>query len=127
LLEPAKVPLGGYLDSAGRWFLAAFDYRLWSLLIILTFVFFTLWRRWRYESWPTRDDYLHLLFSLAGCIGGITIPVVFLLTKPPAIDMLSGPLFLLLGLGVPILIFGEAIPRLKALLFPREAPKPPHS
>jgi hypothetical protein len=30
--------------------------------------------------------------------------------------MLSGPLFLFFGLGgVPILIFGEAIPRLKAL------------
>jgi hypothetical protein len=108
----------------GRWFLSTFDYRFWGIAFVCALVLFSLWRRYRYKGWPVRDDYVHLLFSLAGSIGGITIPIVFLLTKPPAIDMLSGPLFLLVGLGVPILIFGEALPRLKALFFPPEAPKP---
>jgi hypothetical protein len=125
LLAPVTVSGGGHLDSTGRWFLATFDYQIWGLVIVSVFVFFSLWRRWRYRSWPVRNDYVHLLFSLAGCIGGVTIPVVFLLTKPPALDMLSGPLFLLIGLGVPILIFGEAIPRLKTLFLPPEAPRPP--
>lgn len=123
MLQPT-VTSGGRLDSAGRWFLATFDYRVWGIVFFCAFVLFSLWRRCRYKSWPVRDDYVHLLFSLAGSVGGITIPIVFLLTKPPAIDMLSGPLFLLVGLGVPILIFGEAIPRLKALFFPPEAPRP---
>jgi hypothetical protein len=113
------------MDSIGRWFLATFDYQMWTLIFVGTFLIFAIWRRWYYKSWPSRDDYVHLLFSLGGCIGGVTIPVIFLFTKPPAIEMLSTPLFLMLGLGVPILVFGEAMPRLKALFFPREAPKPP--
>ena len=123
LLQPTVVS-GGRLDSMGRWFLVTFDYRVWGIAFFCALVLFSLWRRFRYKGWPVRDDYVHMLFSLAGCIGGVTIPIVFLLTKPPAIDMLSGPLFLLVGLGVPILIFGEAIPRLKALFFPPEAPRP---
>ena len=123
MLQPTVLS-GGRLDTTGRWFLATFDYRVWGIIFFGTLVLFSLWRRFRYKSWPVRDDYLHLLYGLAGCIGGVTIPIVFLLTKPPAIDMLSGPLFIFVGLGVPILIFGEAIPRLKALFFPREAPRP---
>ena len=119
--------MGVRLDAYGRWFLATFDYRVWGFIFLLVFLLFSLWRRFHYKSWPTRDDFLHLLFSLIGCIGGITAAIVFLVTKPPAVDMLSGPLFLLLGIGVPVLIFGEAIPRLKALFLPPEAPKPPAS
>ena len=65
-----------------------------------------------------------MLLSLLGCIGGITIPVVFLITKPPAIELLSGPLLVLIGLAVPILVFGTALPRLNSMLFPAEAPNP---
>ncbi len=65
-----------------------------------------------------------MLLSLLGCIGGITIPVVFLITKPPAVELLSGPLLVLVGLAVPILVFGTALPRLNSLLFPAEAPNP---
>jgi hypothetical protein len=64
--------------------------------------------------------------SLTGSIGGITAMVVFLFTKPPAIDMLSTPMLLFLGLIVPIVIFGNAFPRLQALCFPTQAPKPPY-
>lgn len=124
LLQAAGASLGGHLDSAGRWFLAAFDYRVQGLSILIALLFFASWRRLGSSKWPTRDDFFRLLFGLIACIGGITISVVFLLTKPPAIEMLSSPLLLLLGLGVPILIFGEAIPKLKALLFPREVHRP---
>jgi len=58
-------------------------------------------------------------------IGGFTVMVVFLLTKPPAIDMLSTQTLALLGLLVPIVIFAKAYPQLKTLLFPPQAPKPP--
>jgi hypothetical protein len=125
LLALATASGAGHLDSIGRWFLATFDYQLWAVVFVFTFVLFTFWRRWRYKSWPAQDDYVHLLFSLVSCIGGVIIPIVFLATKPPAIDILSTPLLLLIGLGVPILIFGKAIPLLKALFLPPEAPRPP--
>jgi hypothetical protein len=108
----------------GRAFLSTFDYQVWGITILVVIVGFCLWRRLRYKSWPAQSDCFHLLLSLIGCIGGITIPVVFLITKPPAIDLLSGPHFVLIGLAVPIIIFGAAIPRLKALFFPSEAPSP---
>ena len=123
MIAPAPAS-SGRLDSLGRWFLATIDYQIWGLVILVALLLFCLWRGLRYKSWPARNDYFHLLLSLVGCIGGVTIPVVFLITKPPAIDMLSGPLLVIIGLGIPILIFGEALPRLKSLFFPSEAPRP---
>jgi hypothetical protein len=58
-------------------------------------------------------------------IGGLIVMVVFLFTNPPAIEKLSGQTLALLGLLVPIIIFGKTYPQLKALFFPPEAPKPP--
>ena len=109
----------------GRCFLATVDYQWWGLTILVVLVGFCIWRRWRYKSWPAQADCFHLLLSLVGCIGGVTIPVVFLITKPPAVDLLTGSHFVLIGLAVPVLIFGAALPRLKALFSPSEAPSPP--
>jgi hypothetical protein len=124
LLAPATAQSGSHLDRIGRLILATFDYQAWGGTILVVLVCFCVWRKWRYKSWPAQADCFHVLLSLLGCIGGITIPVVFLMTKPPATDMLAGPHFVLIGLAVPILIFGAALPRLKALFFPSEAPRP---
>lgn len=114
-----------FLDSVGRYFLAKSDYRIYGLLGLLAVAGFGVWRRLRYRSWPTHQDCIGFVISLAAMIGGVAVMVVFLLTKPPAIDMLSGETLALLGLLVPFVIFGNAYPRLLALIFPREAPKPP--
>lgn len=114
-----------YLDTVGRWILATCEYRVLGIFVILVLIVFSLWRRYRYESWPTREDYYHLAVSLVGSVGGFTAAVVFLFTKPPAIDLLSGPTLLFLGVIVPIVVIGHAFPRLKVLFFPPEAPKPP--
>lgn len=63
--------------------------------------------------------------NLAGALGGVTIFVVFLLTKPPAFEALSSTSLVLIGIVVPIVLMGIAFPRLRALFFPPEAPKPP--
>jgi len=113
------------LDSVGRYFLSTLDYRLYGLLALVFTGAFALWRKVRYESWPTHQDCIAFVIGLAAMIGGVAVMMVFLLTKPPAVDMLSGEALALLGLLVPFVIFGNAYPRLRALLFPREAPKPP--
>jgi hypothetical protein len=120
----SAVILGGRLDSFGRWILEVFDYRVLGLIVLLAILLFCGWRRFRYKIWPSRDDCFQVGMSLIASIGGITAAVVFLFTKPPAIEKLSTPMLLFLGLIVPIVIFGNAFPRLKALYFPEEVPKP---
>ena len=121
----SAVILGGRLDSIGRWILAVFDYRVWGIIALIIVLVFFFWRQFRYKSWPTGDDCFQLGMSLTGTVVGITIMLVFLFTKPPAIEMLSGGMLIFLGLIAPIVIFGYAVPRLSALFFPPEAPKPP--
>jgi len=127
LFELASVIFAGRLDSIGRWILEVFDYRILGLIVLLAIILFCFWRRLRYKIWPSRDDCFQVAMSLIGSIGGITAALVFLFTKPPAIEKLSTPMLLFLGLIVPIVIFGNAFPRLKALYFPAQAPTPPQN
>ena len=114
-----------HLDSIARWILTTCDVAVLGITIICVMLSFCFWRRFRYKLWPSRDDYFHLTMSLIGTIGGFTASLVFLFTKPPAVDLLSGPTLLFLGLIVPIVVIGTAFPQLKVLFFPTEAPKPP--
>ncbi len=97
---------------------------MYGLIALASVGAFCVWRRLRYHSWPTHLECISLALILPAMIGGLTVPVVFLLTKPPATDMLSTQALVLLGLLVPIVIFGNVYPRLRALLFPPQAPKP---
>jgi hypothetical protein len=114
-----------YLDSAARWILATCGVAVLGIILITVLVGFCFWRRLRYKQWPSQMDYFHLTLSLIGTIGGFTATLVFLFTKPPAVDLLSAPTLLFLGLIVPIVVIGTAFPQLKVLFFPTEAPKPP--
>jgi len=58
-------------------------------------------------------------------IGGFVVGVVFLLTKPPAVQLLSQHALLTIGILVPIVSFGYAFPRLRALFSPPARPVPP--
>jgi hypothetical protein len=49
---------------------------------------------------------------------------VLLSTSPPAIELLPTNSLLLIGLIVPIIVFGYAFPKLWALFLPPQAPKP---
>ena len=109
------------LDSLGRWYLRT-DYRIIGLIILAIVLIFTFWRHWRYKSSPSKDDYLTLVLSLLSIAGGLPVCAAFLLTKPPAIDMLPGSAFALIGLLVPIILFGYGLPKLKVLFFPQQAP-----
>jgi len=110
------------LDSVGRWFLREVDYRVYGLCILAIALFFVVWRRWRYRSWPSEGDYLKLGLSLLGIASGLPVCAVFLLTKPPAIEMVSGLSLAAIGVLVPIIAFAYGLPRLKVLFFPKEAP-----
>jgi len=121
--SPSNPIIGGVLDSVGRYFLSTLDYRLYGLIALAAVGAFCVWRRLRYRSWPTHLDCISFALILPAMIAGLTVMVVFLLTKPPAIDTLSAQTLVLLGLLVPIVIFGNAYSRLRALLFPVQTSK----
>ena len=113
------------LDSVGRWFLREVDYRVCGLVVLAVVLFFVFWRRRQYRSWPSVDDCVKLVSSLLGIAGGLLVCAVFLLTKPPAIEELSGLWLAAIGLIVPVVTIFYGAPRLKALFFPKEAPRQP--
>ena len=87
------------------------DYRYYGLLISIAIVLLILWRRLKYGSWPRLEDYIALITSIVGILGGTTIGIVFLFTKPPAIDLLPSQSLLLVGLFTPILMYSYTFPR----------------
>ncbi len=115
------------LNSAGRWALRVVDYRIYGMLILGICVFFILWRRFRYKSWPTGSDYFNLILSLLGIAAALQVAVVFLMPKPPAVDALSGFMLGAIGLLVPTVCLVFAWPWLRVLFLPSAAPKPPQA
>jgi hypothetical protein len=113
-----------HLDSIARWILTNCDVPVLSIIFICVLVSFCSWRRLRYKLWPSQKDYFDLTLSLISMMGSITVALVFLFTKPPAVHLLDGATLLFLGLVVPIVVIGTAFPQLKALFLPTEAPKP---
>jgi hypothetical protein len=109
----------------GRWFLREVDYRVCGLVVLVIVLFFVFWRRWQYRSWPSKDDCFKVVVSLLGIAGGLPVCAVFLLTKPPAIQDLSGLSLAAIGLLVPIVTLAYGLPRLRVLFFPKEAPRQP--
>jgi hypothetical protein len=102
------------------------DYRYYGLLIVGAIICLSLWRRRKYGSWPAFEDSVALVTSIVGIIGGTTIGIVFLFTKPPAIDLLPSQSLLFLGLFTPIVMYSYTFPRIRAFLSPSEiSEKPP--
>jgi ABC-type xylose transport system permease subunit len=112
------------LNSVARTYLQAIDYRVYGVLIALIVIIFVFWRRKRYDSWPSAEQCLILAFNLAASIGGITVGLVFLATNPPAVDLLPTNLLMIIGLVVPIIVFGYSFPKIRALFLPAPVPKP---
>lgn len=116
---------GGNLDSLGRWLLTQADYRHYGLFIALAVSLLVAWRRWRYGNWASFGDCISLITSAAAILGGMTVSIVFLLTKPPAIELLPSMSLNLIGLFTPIVIFYYTLPRIRAVFLPSESPGRP--
>jgi hypothetical protein len=102
------------------------DYRYYGLLIAVAIGLLIIWRRLKDGSWPRLEDYIALITCIVGILSGTTIGIVFLFTKPPAIDLLPSQSLLLIGLFTPIVMYSYTFPRIRALLFPPQiAEKPP--
>jgi hypothetical protein len=77
--------------------------------------------RWvRYRSLPTTGDCLQVVYSLLAFCSALIVFVVFVLTKPPAINALSGTELSMVGLLTIIAVVGRVYPDLKELFNPSE-------
>jgi len=115
---------GGFLDSAGRQILRFAEYRNVGVLVVLVLLVFVFWRRGRFKRWPGVDDCIYVCTTALAIVGGFIVGVVFLLTRPPAIELLSQQALLNIGIFVPIVSLGYAFPRLRALFLPAMLPAP---
>jgi hypothetical protein len=115
----------GALDSVGRQILSIAEYRSIGVLIAAILVAFVFWRRYKFNDWPGVENCFYVFGSVVAVIGGFLVGVVFLLTKPPAIELLSSQALLSIGIFVPVVSFGYGFPRLRTLFSPPAAPTPP--
>jgi hypothetical protein len=115
--------LKAYLDSAARSYLQSVDYHVYGVLIALILFVFIFWRHKRYDSWPSVEQCVTLVLNLIAAIGGLTVGLVFLATNPPAVDLLPTNSLMIIGLIVPIIVFGYSFPKIRALFVPPPVPK----
>jgi hypothetical protein len=116
---------GGLLDSTGRQILNLAEYRIIGIFIAAILLVFVLWRRGKFDAWPSVEDCVYVCTNVLAVLGSVFVGVAFLLTKPPAVELLSSQALLTIGIFVPIVSFGYAFPRLRTLFFPSTPPAPP--
>ncbi len=106
------------LDLIGREILQKNDYRLVAIVSLLIVLLFALVRRLRFRAWPSVTDCLRVALSLITLWSALLVGVVFLLTRPPAIESLSSTELSIMGLVTVVAVFGLVVPDLKLLIFP---------
>ena len=76
-------------DGIGRWVAVTFDFRFTGLTSLLVVVVFVLLKFRRDPSAISTTSCLGLAFSVYTLISATNVGAVFLLTTPPALDLLS--------------------------------------
>jgi len=110
------------LDSAGRTILHASDYRIVAIIALVACAGFWLLRKKQGASAPDIAEFLRLVASLFSIFGALTIGVVFLLTRPPAIELVSPETLAIVGVVVLISVTHQSGTDIWALLATK--PKP---
>lgn len=78
------------LNAIGRAYLDYVDYRVSSLSIMLILAVIILHRRVKLKHWLPLQDIIRAALGFLMVSTAVTIFCVFLLTKPPYLDALSG-------------------------------------
>jgi hypothetical protein len=110
------------LNQAGRAILRHMDYRICGLVALALCAFLTVLRRVRFGTKTTIFEFFTGVLAIASIYGGVLIAVTFLLTKPPAIEYLSGGDLMLTAIVTLVGTMYLGWSQLKAGFFP---PRPP--
>ena len=126
-MEKGRLPttLMPDLDGIGRWILTAVDYRVLGLLCLGAALPFGIVRYWRDGGLPPFSEFLRVGSSIAAIYGAVTIAAVFLMTKPPAVELLSSESYATIGFVVTLSLLFHGIPELVRLFNPQVDERPP--
>ena len=108
------------LDAWGRHLLLHSDYRYIAVCILFLWVIFLIIRRVRYRSWPPLGDHVTVVIGLFSLWGVLVQAIVFLMTKPPAIELLSQTDIGLVSVITLIVVLVMVGPVVFRLFFPAE-------
>jgi hypothetical protein len=117
------VIFGIDLNQAGRSLLHHMDYRVGGIASLVICGLLSILRYARTRTKPTILEFFNGALGVVSIYGGIVVATIFLLTKPPAVEYLSGGDLMLAAIvtlvGTGYLGWGQ----LKAGFFPRRPPR----
>jgi hypothetical protein len=116
--------LGIDLDKIARAFLQHSDYRVGGLVSLLICIVLACVRHFRSNTRPTIIEFLGGILGLLSAYSGFTVAIVFLATKPPAFQFLSGDGLTLAGITTLVGTAYLGWRQIVASFFP---PQPPSS
>jgi hypothetical protein len=122
--QTLPVPSHDALDAWGRRILHNSDPRYVVLGILFMWLVLVVLRRVRYKELPPFSDQLAVVLGLFALWGVFVQAVVFLMTKPPAIDLLDPTDLLLVPSVCLIAVVGNVVPQIFRLFFPQEVRAP---
>jgi len=95
-------------NSIGRWIAATFDFRFTGLASLLVVAAFILLKFRRNPAAVSTTSCLSLAFSVFTLISATNAGAVFLLTTPPALDLLSKDSLALVGVVTVVAVYLQA-------------------
>ncbi len=95
-------------NEVGRWIAATFDFRFSGLASLFVVVVFVLLKFRRDPSAISTAGCLSIAFSVFTIISATNAGAVFLLTSPPALDLLSRDSLSLVGVVTVIAVYSQA-------------------
>ena len=108
---------GGLLDAVGKQILQFAEYRVVGVLIGLVLITFVFWRRYKSAAWPAVEDCIYVCTNALAVVGGFLVGVVFLLTRPPAIELLSQQAPIIIGPLCADCEFWICVPKTSCVVF----------
>ena len=121
MAAPATVA-ADQINALGLLFLRSADYRYVALGTIGLYALLSLLTLKRHGTWPGMEASVHGILGLLSLCGTVAIGCVFLLTKPPAIDMLSDDSRGAIGLVCIVVMGGLGIREVKTIFFDGKNP-----
>lgn len=110
------------INAIGLLLLRSADYRYVALGTIGLYTILSLLTLKRHGAWPGMEASLHGILGLLSLFGTVAIGCVFLLTKPPAIDMLSDDSRGAIGLVCIVVMGALGIREVKTIFFDGKNP-----
>jgi O-antigen/teichoic acid export membrane protein len=105
-----KHPL---FNAVGHWILSTFDYQICGVVMVLLVIVLVLYRFITHKK-ITRAHCFKLVEGTVAIYLGLTICSVFVLTEPPALDVLGLEKLAYVGVVATIVAFGFGIPLILA-------------